>query len=91
MTCEEFLACVDALALDALEPGEREACARHLREPGPHRGCAEALAEAREAAAALATASRQRTPAARVWNAIERAVTAEPRAAKDDRFDPDAT
>ena len=83
MTCAEFKEQAHAMALGALEPGEREACERHLASPGPHDGCADALQRAEAAAALLAIALPRVDPGEVVWRRIASKIgsrIAEPRA-----------
>jgi hypothetical protein len=77
MDCRTFQELVPALALDALDEGERSACAAHLSESGPHDGCVEAESDARALAARLASALPERPVDARVWRAIEDRAQAE--------------
>ena len=56
MNCRTFKELVPALALDALDEGERSVCAAHLSESGPHDGCVQAESDARALAARLASA-----------------------------------
>jgi anti-sigma-K factor RskA len=70
MTCAEFQELVGALALDALDPGERAAAEAHLLEP-KHEGCLEALRRARAVAGRLSAALDPPRVPHRVWEQIE--------------------
>ncbi len=76
MDCRSFKELVPAFALDALDEGERAACAAHLAGHGPHDGCAQAESDARALAARLAGALPERPVDPRVWRAIEDRVQA---------------
>jgi hypothetical protein len=71
MTCEEFLEQAAAYALGILDPGEQEACTRHLMERGPHRGCSVTVEEARAVAVSLSGGLPGQHPSPRLWRAIE--------------------
>jgi len=77
MDCRSFKELVPALALDALDEAERDACAAHLAGHGPHDGCMEAVSDARALAARLARALPERKVDRRVWRAIEDRAQAE--------------
>lgn len=88
MDCRSFKELVPAFALDALDEGERAACAEHLAGRGPHDGCRQAESDARALAARLAHALPETPVDPRVWRAIEDRVQAKlaaQRAAAGDR------
>jgi hypothetical protein len=71
LTCAAFKDLAGAFALDALDPGERLACARHLARAEGHAGCAEAVLEAQLVTAQLAAVLPARPLPPRTWDAIE--------------------
>jgi anti-sigma-K factor RskA len=76
VTCTEFKELAAALALDALDPDERERAYAHLAEGITHEGCSAAFARAEEAARSLSGAVMDRRPPDRVWRSIGARVSA---------------
>ena len=76
MTCAEFKELAAALALDALEPDERERAYAHLAEGITHEGCSAAFARAEEAARSLSGAVTDVRPPDRIWRWIDARVSA---------------
>lgn len=77
MTCAEFKENVAALALQALDPAERERCEAHLATAGPHEGCEEAFRKAIETTALIGAALPPAKPAPELWSRIAAHLEAE--------------
>jgi anti-sigma-K factor RskA len=71
VTCTDFQAQVDALALGMLEPAEAAAVEAHLAESGEHDDCFQAYARAHETAAQLVHALPPARPGADLWQRID--------------------